>query len=258
MQSLTPAHVGKQQKGITHGKYCFKKRLGPAVVKIMRALFLAFAFFFSIGTTFSAELSPEEILAAARLNPMGESVTLDAQLRAGSIKVPFTIEVGDGVVRYGFTSPQQDILLRLGENEAILEERRDGGKTPVPISKLDDSVRGGLITYEDLALRFLYWKNPRLLASETVRSRDAWKMEIPAPRGASQYGVVRVWIDKQSAALLRIEGYDLNGRLVKRFEVISAQKIDGQWMLKQMRVERIDPETRKTTGITYLEVLGKN
>ncbi len=223
----------------------------------MKALFLAFAFFFSIGTTFSAELSPEEILAAARLNPMGESVTLDAQLRAGSIKVPFTIEVGDGIVRYGFTSPQQDILLRLGENEAILEERRDGGKTPVPISKLDDSVRGGLITYEDLALRFLYWKNPRLLDSETVRSRDAWKMEIPAPRGASQYGVVRVWIDKQSAALLRIEGYDLNGRLVKRFEVISAQKIDGQWMLKQMRVERIDPETRKTTGITYLEVLGK-
>jgi hypothetical protein len=66
-----------------------------------------------------------------------------------------------------------------------------------------------------------------------------------------------VWIDKQSAALLRIEGYDPTGRLVKRFEVISAQKIDGQWMLKQMRVERIDPETRKTTGITYLEVLGK-
>jgi negative regulator of sigma E activity len=90
-----------------------------------------------------------------------------------------------------------------------------------------------------------------------VRSRDAWKIEIPAPRGASQYGVVRVWIDKQSAALLRIEGYDLKGQLAKRFEVISAQKIDGQWMLKQMRVERIDPETRKTTGITYLEVLGK-
>ena len=223
----------------------------------MRALFVAFAFFFSAGIGFANEPSPEEILAAARLNPMGEGVTLDAQLRASSVKVPFTIEVGDGAVRYGFTNPQQDILLRLGDNEAILEERRDGTKTPVPISKLDDSVRGGLITYEDLALRFLYWKNPRLLDSETVRSRDAWKIEIPAPRGASQYGVVRVWIDKQSAALLRIEGYDLKGHLAKRFEVISAQKIDGQWMLKQMRVERIDPETRKTTGITYLEVLGK-
>jgi negative regulator of sigma E activity len=65
-----------------------------------------------------------------------------------------------------------------------------------------------------------------------------------------------VWIDKASAALLRIEGYDREGRLTKRFEVVAAQKIDGQWMLKQMRVERIDPSTRKTNGITYLEVLG--
>lgn len=203
------------------------------------------------------EPAAEEILAAARMNPMGEEITLDAQLRAGSVKVPFVIEVGAGAVRYGFSGPQQDILLRLGESESTLEERRDGTQTAVPISKFDDSVRGGLITYEDLALRFLYWKNPRLLESETVRSRDAWKIEIPAPRGASQYGVVRVWIDKQSAALLRIEGYDPTGRLVKRFEVVSAQKIDDQWMLKQMRVERIDPETRKTTGITYLEVLGK-
>jgi len=203
------------------------------------------------------EPAAEEILAATRMNPMGEGITLEAQLRAGSVKVPFVIEVGAGAVRYGFSGPQQDILLRLGESESTLEERRDGTQTAVPISKFDDSVRGGLITYEDLALRFLYWKNPRLLESETVRSRDAWKIEIPAPRGASQYGVVRVWIDKQSAALLRIEGYDPTGRIVKRFEVVSAQKIDGQWMLKQMRVERIDPETRKTTGITYLEVLGK-
>ena len=223
----------------------------------MRFAITLVALFFCVGATSAGEPSPEEILAAARMNPMGAGMTLEAQLRAGSVKVPFVIEVGEGAVRYGFTSPQLDILLRLGENESTLEERRDGSKATVPISKFDDSVRGGLITYEDLALRFLYWKNPRLLESEAVRSRDAWKIEIPAPRGASQYGVVRVWIDKQSAALLRIEGYDTNGRLVKRFEVVSAQKIDDQWMLKQMRVERIDPETRKTTGITYLEVLGK-
>jgi hypothetical protein len=133
----------------------------------------------------------------------------------------------------------------------------DGKTVNFPPAKLVEPIAGTDLTYEDLALRFLYWKNPRLLESETVRSRDAWKIEIPAQRGASQYGVVRVWIDKQSAALLRIEGYDPTGRLVKRFEVVSAQKIDDQWMLKQMRVERIDPETRKTTGITYLEVLGK-
>jgi hypothetical protein len=218
---------------------------------------LACLILLAVASTSANEPLAEEILAAARMNPLGAGITLEAQLRAGSVKVPFVIEVGDGAVRYGFSSPQHNILLRLGESESTLEERRDGRKIPVPISKIDDSVRGGLITYEDLALRFLYWKNPRLVDSETVRSRDAWKIEIPALLGGSQYGVVRVWIDKQSAALLRIEGYDTTGRLVKRFEVVSAQKIDGQWMLKQMRVERIDPETRKTNGITYLEVLGK-
>ena len=203
-----------------------------------------------------AEPSAEEIIYAARLNPMGSEITLNAQLRAGSVKVPFVIAVKNGSVRYEFSEPDQFITLRLGDEESTLDEKRGGNTVSVPVSRYDDSVRGGLITYEDLALKFLYWKKPRLLDEEMVRSRRAWKIEISAPRGSSQYGAVRVWIDKESAALLRIEGYDKNGILAKRFEVVSAQKIDGQWMLKQMRVERIDPDSRKTTGITYLEVLG--
>ena len=205
---------------------------------------------------FGSEPTAEEILAAARMNPVGQEVALRAQLRAGSVKVPFLLEVRTGAVRYLFENPSEEIQLRLEENGSVLEEVKTGGASPVAVARLDDSVRGGLITYEDLALKFLYWKNPKLLGSETVRSREAWKIEVLAPADSSQYGAVRVWIDKASAALLRIEGYDREGKLAKRFEVVSAQKIDGQWMHKQMRVERIDPATRKTTGITYLEVLG--
>ena len=64
-------------------------------------------------------------------------------------------------------------------------------------------------------------------------------------------------MDKNSGALTRIEGYDRKGRLSKTFTVVEVQKIDGQWMLKQMRVERMDPETRTVTLRTYLEILGK-
>ena len=214
------------------------------------------AWFAMMAVAFGSEPTAEEILAAARMNPVGQAVALRAQLRAGSVKVPFVLEVRDGAVCYLFENPTEEIRLRLEENDSILEEVKSGGAKPVPVARLDDSLRGGLITYEDLALKFLYWKNPKLLGSETVRSRDAWKIEVLAPADGSQYGAVRVWIDKASAALLRIEGFDREGKLTKRFEVVSAQKIDGQWMLKQMRVERIDPATRKTTGITYLEVLG--
>lgn len=214
------------------------------------------AWFAVVAVAFGSEPTAEEILGAARMNPVGQAVALRAQLRAGSAKVPFLLEVRDGAVRYLFENPSEEIQLRLEENGSVLEEVKTSGANPVAVGRLDDSVRGGLITYEDLALKFLYWKNPKLLGSETVRSRDAWKIEVLAPADSSQYGAVRVWIDKASAALLRIEGYDREGKLAKRFEVVSAQKIDGQWMLKQMRVERIDPATRKTTGITYLEVLG--
>lgn len=205
----------------------------------------------------ASEPSATEIIAAARLNPMGNEIALDAQLRAGTVKVPFVLAVKDNSVIYTFRDPDQSIILTMEGDSSQLRESRGGGAEPVPVDRLSESVRGGLITYEDLSLGFLHWPNPKLLGEGTVRTRSAWKIEIPAPPGSSQYGVVRVWVDKASAALLRIEGFDTAGKPSKRFEVVSARKIDGQWMLKQMRVERIDPSTRKTTGITYLEVLGK-
>ena len=49
----------------------------------------------------------------------------------------------------------------------------------------------------------------------------------------------------------------MQGRLIRKFEVVSAQKIDGQWMLKQMRIESLNPESGKTLSRTYLEITGK-
>ena len=85
----------------------------------------------------------------------------------------------------------------------------------------------------------------------------SYKIEIQAPPTSSQYGVVRVWIGRQSGALLRIEGYDRDGKLAKSFKLVSGQTIDGQWMLKEMRIERYDPKTRRSIEMTHLDILGK-
>lgn len=196
------------------------------------------------------------ILEAARVNPMGQNAALKAQLRSGSRITPFRIVV-DGAVRYQFENPDQELILELKDNASVLTERSGGRTAPIRPARFDNSVRGTGITYEDLSLRFLYWKHPKLLGEETIRTRKAWKIEIQAAGGSSQYGVARVWIDQESGAILRIEGYNREGKKIRQFEVISAQKLDGQWMLKQMRVETIDPETKKVINRTYLEVLGK-
>ncbi len=217
------------------------------------AMLTAFAFV----TICYGEPDAEAILRAARLNPVGQEISLEARLRAGSIKTPFQIIV-DEAIHYRFENPDQELILELREDSSSLSERTGGKTAPVKPARYDDSVRGTGITYEDLFLRFLYWKKPKLLGEDTIRSRKAWKIELQAWGTSSQYGVARLWIDQESGALLRIEGYNREGKLLRRFEVVSAQKIDGQWMLKQMRVETLDPESSKILNRTYLEVLGKS
>jgi hypothetical protein len=51
-----------------------------------------------------------------------------------------------------------------------------------------------------------------------------------------------------------MEAYDGNNQLVKRFEVVSAQKIDNRWFLKQMRIEQLQPGTDHVQSRTYLEI----
>jgi len=65
---------------------------------------------------------------------------------------------------------------------------------------------------------------------------------------------VLLWVDEASGALMRLDCYDWNGQLVKRFEVVSGQKIDNRWFLKQMRIEELQPGTNNVLGRTYLEI----
>jgi hypothetical protein len=77
---------------------------------------------------------------------------------------------------------------------------------------------------------------------------------LAAPAKDAPYASVLLWVDKESGAIMRMEGFDGNGRLTKRFEVVSAQKIEGRWFLKQMRVEEMQLGTDKVQSRSYLEI----
>jgi len=200
----------------------------------------------------------ESILHAARLNPTSRPAVLRAQIRGDGAPAPLTIRLKDRLIRYEFTNPDQTILLKLEPKETKLSEKLKGITKALPPERLHDSVRDTGVTYEDLSLGFLYWPRPVLQGEETVKTRPAWKIDLQAPSDESVYGVARVWIDKESGAILRIEGYDKKGLLLRRFEIISAQKIDGLWMLKQMRIESFVPGNPSPVTRRYLEVLGQN
>lgn len=198
--------------------------------------------------------SAKDILASVRMQQAQQIVDLQGQLRENDLIVPFRLTQTGSVIRYSFTNPDEALQLRLGESESRLEEITREGVDKIAGPEFDQKVRGTAITYEDLALKFLYWPTGRVLGEDSIRTRRCWKMQLQAPSRQSQYSNVMLWVDQEGGALMRMEGYDWNAKLSKRFEVVSAQKIEGRWFLKQMRIEQLEPETGKVQARTYLEI----
>ena len=204
----------------------------------------------------SAETLPpaKDILDSVRLQQSQQQIDLQGQLRENQTVIPFHLTQDGPLIRYEFTNPKETLQLRLGQNDSRLEEVTGSGVEKIAPAQFDRKVRGTSVTYEDLALKFLYWQNGRVAGDSLIRTRNCWKLELKAPSRQSQYSNVFLWVDKEGGALMRMEGYDWDGKLAKRFEVVSAQKIEGRWFLKQMRIEELQPGTGKVLARTYLEI----
>ena len=224
------------------------------VIRFIRYSSFLILFAFTLSSYAAPVPSAKEILASVRMLEAQQQIDLQGQLRENDIVIPFHLTQAGPLIRYSFADPEELLQLRLGENGSRLDVVTDSGTEKFATSKLRDKIRGTGVTYEDLALKFLYWPDARVLGDETVRTRSCWKLHLHAPSRESQYSNVFLWIDKASGALMRMEGYDWNGQLAKRFEVVSAQKIDNRWFLKQMRVEELQPGTNKVRSRTYLEI----
>ena len=222
-------------------------------------LFRAYLFFAGILMAPSVlAQNAEEILRNARLNPTARPACLSARIRGEGNPTSLRIGLNDHVIRYEFSNPDQTLLLKLDQSQTQLIETKGGATKAVTGTQLHDQIRDTGVTYQDLSLGFLYWPHPILQGEETLKTRPAWKIDLQAPAGETLYGVARIWIDKESGAILRIEGYDKKGLLLRRFDVVSAQKIDGLWMLKQMRIESFEPGKPDPISRRYLEVLGQD
>jgi len=211
---------------------------------------------FALTLTLHAQPAPsaQDILASVRMMEAQQQIDLQGQLRQNDIIVPFRLTQNGPLIRYSFTNPDEVLQLRLGEKSSRLDLVSDSGTEKFAGSKLNQKIRGTSLSYEDLAFKFLYWPTARVLGEERVRTRNCWKLQLRAPSRESQYSNILLWVDKASGALMRMEGYDWNAHLAKRFEVVSAQKIDNRWFLKQMRIEELQPGTNHVQSRTYLEI----
>ncbi len=167
---------------------------------------------------------------------------------------PMELTMRENVIRFVFQDPNEIINLDLNNSGTKLTRVVAGGKSDVPMSLYGERVRNTDINYEDISMRFLYWPNAKIIGEDSFSAQKCWQVRVTNPDGRGPYGTVDVWVAKNSGAMMQMEAYDAQGRKVKKFLVRKAQKYQGAYILKQMRVETFDPATRKVTGITYLEI----
>jgi Outer membrane lipoprotein-sorting protein len=211
---------------------------------------------FFLAAAIQAEPLPTatDILESVRFHQAQQQIDLHGQLRQNNVVVPFELVQNGPVVRYIFSNPDETLQLQIGAKDSRLEHVTGAGAQKVSAAQYDRKIRGTDVTYEDLALKFLYWPDGEVLGSDNIRTRNCWKLQLRSPNRQSQYARILLWVDKSGGALMRMEAYDPAGQLVKRFEVVSAQKIDNRWFLKQMRVEQLQPGTDHVQSRTYLEI----
>ncbi len=191
-----------------------------------------------------------------RANLKGTLLTKPADAMVRPVEASFRFVSEGPVVRYQFSDPEPVTLrIALGENDSELMQSgsSSGGKfTPAQFGR---RVMGTDLTYEDLALKFIYWKNAIIEGEDRMKTRSVWRIRLAAPGGGgSNYGSVIVWVDKDSGALMKAEGRNPAGHLIKRFEVVSAQVIKGTWFLRAMRVETVDALSGKVSSRTTMEI----
>lgn len=189
------------------------------------------------------QLSADEVLKLVRYSYTLYNRDFTGVLRMGiAKKVPFLMSLKPESIRFIFDDPAQVILLDTrNQNFALYEGVGGKDLQTVASSKYDDPIRGTDVTYDDLSMRFLYWPNAKIVQKDRIKQRDCWVVRVRNPDGKGAYATVDVWIDQGSGGMIKMIGYNNEGRPIRRFEVLHGKKFGDVWMVDEMRIETISP-----------------
>lgn len=205
-------------------------------------LALAATLIFACPSLLAQEPDPNRILEGARLSAALTKLDdgLTGHLSHNGKKIPITIFLKGKDIQFQFQENKvwRVFHLRLNDAQYDLFEIIDGKTVNFPRAKLTESIAGTDLTYEDLALRFFYWPDPKLELTEKVGTEDTYKLRLTKPAGsAGNYFAVYLWVHTKFGAFMKIHGHAKDGALLKEFLVEDVMKVsDEVWTLEKMQV----------------------
>jgi len=180
--------------------------------------------------------------------------TLNGQIRKGAKKIPLTMYLRGKDIQFALNGGAERFHLRLNEDDQQLFEIVGGETRPFPSQKIGRAIGGTDVSYEDLALKFLYWKNPRIVGRQKLNGQDCWRLHVVNPDKSGRYREISVWVTQKQRALMRVVGYGPrpDAAPLKQFEITDVMKVGDFFTVKTMKVTSFNKE-RRVAGITFLE-----
>ncbi len=199
-------------------------------------------------SSFAQQPDARRILEGARLSATLTKLDdgLNGHLKKNGTSTPITLFLKGEDIQFQFSenkSPWRIFHMRIGDADFNLFEIIGGKTVKFPAEKIVQPIAGTDLTYEDLALRFFYWPDPKLEATEDVNGQPCYKIRVDKPKdSAGRYQTIYVWVHTKFGAFMRIRGHDKSGGLVKEFQVEDIMKVaDNVWTLRKMQVTTCDP-----------------
>lgn len=229
-------------------------------IPLLFCLFAVFAPLFAAGVRAQEAAegpTAEEIVNFVHLSRALRKYDLNGVLEKNGKEVPFNVRMRENLIQFTFTNPAQTVTLDINDKGAKLTEAAGRGRAQaVPAKRYSEGIRGTDLTYDDISFRYLYWpQKVKQPLEETVKTRKCHVVDLYNPDQNGDYGVVRIFVDKQNGALMRIRGYDRQNRMIKECSVTAGMKLPGgETILKTMSVHRHDPATGKVIGETSFEL----
>lgn len=161
-------------------------------------------------------------------------------------EVPYSIELrwGDTPARakYTLTDTFGRVLkvltvTRADDGKITMSSADANGATNAPPA-LSDAIEGTDITWLDLTLSYLWWKDGELAGEEDFRGALCDIVIVRPPEPIPGCSAMRLWVDRKRGFLRQAEQLNEKGERVRWMWVASIGKINDRWMIRNMEVKQ--------------------
>ncbi len=230
------------------------------LMKIFLSLFTTVVALACAAHAQQAAPSAEQIIGSVKMIAALQQSDLKGNMIKGSTKIPVVLFLRKENIQFQVweANAWKAFHLRMNDTTCDLIEMIDKKETKFSVAKIANPIASTDLSYEDLAMRFFYWKNPILEGAERVGVHNCWKIRLNNPGQGGAYEVMYVWVHQKYGAFMKIEGFNRNGQILKRFEVTDVMNIGKDasgtdiYTLKQMNVKTMNPANGRAASETKL------